>query len=191
MGLAVTQSEEQEHKRAGPAIPLLWGGVGDGEMPYPLPWLLSPVAGGRVGPSSWGWENCPCPSLSVALRRAGRAPCLGSIVELALVAKAWARWPEGVRERELAQLLSGCTLVELAKAGLEISPWLCDCGRAGRLTNSAITQTQIQGFELAHPNIYLRQELLECMKGPILQIQSCRITMAQVQQNIWEEPQWG
>lgn len=47
------------------------------------------------------------------------------------------------------------------------------------MTNSATTQAQIQGFELARPNIYLRHELLECMKEPILQIQSCRITMTQ------------
>lgn len=45
------------------------------------------------------------------------------------------------------------------------------------MTNSATTQAQIQGFELTHPNIYLRHELLECMKEPVLQIQSCRITM--------------
>lgn len=47
------------------------------------------------------------------------------------------------------------------------------------MTNSATTQAQIQVFELACPNIYLRHELLECMKEPILQIQSCRITMTQ------------
>lgn len=52
-------------------------------------------------------------------------------------------------------------------------------GRAGWLTNSATTQAQIQGLELTHPNIYLRHELLECVKEPILQIQSCRITMTQ------------
>ena len=44
------------------------------------------------------------------------------------------------------------------------------------LTNSVTTQTQIQGFELAYPNIYFICELLEYVKGPVLQIQSCRIT---------------
>ena len=46
------------------------------------------------------------------------------------------------------------------------------------MTNSATTQVQIQGFELAHPNIYPTYELLELVKGPVLQIQSCRISMA-------------
>jgi hypothetical protein len=40
-------------------------------------------------------------------------------------------------------------------------------------------QTQIQGFELAQANIYSIDELLECMKGPVLQIQRCRISMMQ------------
>jgi hypothetical protein len=35
-----------------------------------------------------------------------------------------------------------------------------------------MTQAQIQGFELAHPNTYPIDELLECVKGLILQIQS-------------------
>ncbi|ERE74806.1 small conductance calcium-activated potassium channel protein 2 [Cricetulus griseus] len=39
----------------------------------------------------------------------------------------------------------------------------------GGLTNSTITQAQLQGFELAHPNIYPAFELLELAKG-----QSCR-----------------
>jgi hypothetical protein len=37
-----------------------------------------------------------------------------------------------------------------------------------------------QGFELAHPNNYHIDELLECMKGlQDLQIQNCRISMIQ------------
>jgi hypothetical protein len=47
--------------------------------------------------------------------------------------------------------------------------------RAGRLTNSALSQ----GFELACPNIYLLYELLELVKESILHIQSCRISMTQ------------
>jgi hypothetical protein len=42
-----------------------------------------------------------------------------------------------------------------------------------------ITQAQIQGLELIHPNIYLIYEFLEHMKGLVLQKQSCRISMAQ------------
>ena len=39
------------------------------------------------------------------------------------------------------------------------------------LTSSDTSQAQIQGFELAHPNIYPINELLECMKGLVLLIQ--------------------
>lgn len=42
----------------------------------------------------------------------------------------------------------------------------------GGLTNSATTEDQIQGFELAHPNIYPIYELLKCMKEQVLQNQS-------------------
>ena len=40
-------------------------------------------------------------------------------------------------------------------------------------------QAQIQGFELAHTKIYIICELLEHIKGPVLLIQSCRISMTQ------------
>jgi hypothetical protein len=58
--------------------------------------------------------------------------------------------------------------------------------RAGRLINSATTQTQIQGFELAHPNVHLICELLERAKGPVLQIQSFRNSMTQGNSRISE-----
>lgn len=45
----------------------------------------------------------------------------------------------------------------------------CRHRSAGRLRNSASTQTQIQGSELSQPNIYLVYELLVHMKGPVLQ----------------------
>lgn len=50
---------------------------------------------------------------------------------------------------------------------------------ASRLTSSATIQVHIRGFELAHPNIYPIYELLEHVKGPVLQIQSFRISMTQ------------
>jgi hypothetical protein len=37
------------------------------------------------------------------------------------------------------------------------------------MTISDTSQAQIQDFELAHPNIYLIDDLSECMKGLILQ----------------------
>ena len=65
-------------------------------------------------------------------------------------------------------------------------PWLGSTGeltldgvahwRAGRLTSLATLKAQIQGFELVHPNIYPIYDLLECVKGPVFQIQSCRIS---------------
>jgi hypothetical protein len=67
--------------------------------------------------------------------------------------------------------------------------WVClSSGQSGiasrgnhgsRLTNSATTQAQIQGFEQAYENIYNIYELLEHMKGLFLQKQSCRISMIQ------------
>ena len=70
-------------------------------------------------------------------------------------------------------------LGKLARAVLETFPWWCGCRRAGRLISSATTQAQIQVFELAHPSIYPIYELLECVKGFVLQIQRCRISMIQ------------
>ena len=66
-----------------------------------------------------------------------------------------------------------------AWAVMESWPWWRGHGRAGKLTNSATTQVLIQAFELAHPNIYPISELLEHVKGLVLQIQSCRISMTQ------------
>lgn len=53
---------------------------------------------------------------------------------------------------------------ELPRAGLESLPWWCGCRRAGGLTNPATTHAQIQGSEVAHPNIYLIFAVLEHMK---------------------------
>jgi hypothetical protein len=64
--------------------------------------------------------------------------------------------------------------------GLQVAvsqPWRHESDRAGRLTSSYTSQGWIQGIQLALTNIYLIDELLECMKGLVLQIQSCRISM--------------
>jgi hypothetical protein len=53
------------------------------------------------------------------------------------------------------------------------------CQPAAQLTDSATPQAQSQGFEVAHPNIYPIYELLEHVKKPVLQIQSCRLSMTQ------------
>ena len=51
--------------------------------------------------------------------------------------------------------------------------------KTGKLTNSDISQAQIQGFELVTPVSYPIYELLEGMKGPVLQIQNYRISTTQ------------
>lgn len=48
------------------------------------------------------------------------------------------------------------------------------CVRASGLTISGTFQNQIHSFELAQPNIYPTDELLQCVKGPVLQIQNYR-----------------
>lgn len=52
----------------------------------------------------------------------------------------------------------------------------CERGRAGRLNSSDTSQAQVQDYELAHPNIYSIDELLEFMKGAVLQFQNYRIS---------------
>lgn len=47
------------------------------------------------------------------------------------------------------------------------------------MSSSDTIQAQIQGFELAHPNINSICELLESMKGQVLHIQSYRISTTQ------------
>ena len=44
------------------------------------------------------------------------------------------------------------------------------------MTRSDTSQAQIQDSELAHPNNYPTDELLECMKGLVLQIQNYRLS---------------
>ena len=44
---------------------------------------------------------------------------------------------------------------------------------------SYLSETQIQGFELVCPNIYLIDHLLEYVTGPVLQIKSSRVCMTQ------------
>lgn len=74
----------------------------------------------------------------------------------------------GPRE-SLPAPLSATALGERARVVLEISLCLRGCGRAAGRINSATPQAKIQGFELAHPYIYLTHELLECVKGILLQ----------------------
>jgi hypothetical protein len=47
------------------------------------------------------------------------------------------------------------------------------------MSNSASTQAQVQGSELAQPNIHPIYELPKSMKGPLLQLQNCRTSITQ------------
>lgn len=99
------------------------------------------------------------------------APCLGSTVELA---------PRAVGVGESGRACPvPCWLLHWVSL-------LGQCWRAGGLNSSATTQAQIQGSELAHPNIYPVYALLERVKGPVLQIQSCitKCSMTQVNNRI-------
>jgi hypothetical protein len=58
-------------------------------------------------------------------------------------------------------------------------PWQCGYRRASRLTNSATIQAQIQGFELAHPNIYSIYELLKHLKGWSYRTNAACVSMIQ------------
>lgn len=63
-------------------------------------------------------------------------------------------------------------------------------GPAFRLKSSDANQAKIQGFELTDPIIYITDELLECMKGPVLQIPNYRIPHdTGQQQDVQEESQ--
>lgn len=62
----------------------------------------------------------------------------------------------------------------------------CERGRLGNLNSSYTSQAQIQGFELANPNIYSIDELLEYTQGQSYQIQNHSISMTQGNNRIWE-----
>lgn len=47
------------------------------------------------------------------------------------------------------------------------------------MTSSDISHLQIQGSELAHPNIYSIDELLEHINGLVLQVQNFKLPMTQ------------
>lgn len=65
------------------------------------------------------------------------------------------------------------------------SDWL-GCRRVDGLTNSDTTQVQIQGFELVHAYIFPIYELLEYMKGLVLQNEICRISITQGSNRIYK-----
>lgn len=77
-------------------------------------------------------------------------------------------------------------LDELAEAGHERLPLPCWCGcrTLSGLMCSDSSQAKTQGSELPPPNIYPKDELLECGKKQALQIQNYRIPMTQCNNRI-------
>ena len=47
------------------------------------------------------------------------------------------------------------------------------------MTSLATKQAQIQDSEMVYPKIYIICKPWRCVKGPVLLIQSCRISMTQ------------
>ena len=60
--------------------------------------------------------------------------------------------------------------------------------KAGGLTTSATTQAQIQGSEMALPQIYSICKRLGQVKEPVLLVQNCRISMTQDNRLIGRSP---
>ena len=69
-------------------------------------------------------------------------------------------------------------LGKLTRAVLESSPWWLGCRGACGLNNSATTQAQILGFELANTKTYLIYELLEHVEELVLYNQISSLNMA-------------
>lgn len=105
---------------------------------------------------------------------------LGSIVELALVVNVWMSHLRGLDSRRAILTIAGCSTGCLNCGNAKGLSLVVGYRTVGRKTNSATTsQIQIQCFELAHPNIHPTNKLLGNVKGPVLQIQRCRIYMTQ------------
>lgn len=119
------------------------------------------------------WENSP-----KGVRAGGMAPPLASC-------STWGNRPCCTSPRQHSRD-SLCWLQHLGELSLLLSwaelaswPQWYAPGRADRLTNSATTQTQIQDFELAYPNMYPMYKLLELLRGLALQNQSYTISKTQ------------
>lgn len=65
-------------------------------------------------------------------------------------------------------------LAQVARVVSKVENW-----RSSGLTSLDTSQTQIQVFELGHPNIYTIDELLECFVGSVLHFPSFRISRTQ------------
>lgn len=145
-------------------IPLLFEHHHMWQAGEPTPWVL------RLG--SW-----PCSSTAIYLFVP--ASCLGSTVGLALLLQVWLSQLEGARKGEWALPLVPCCIWWASQGRVESSPWGWGWRRAGGLTKAATTQAQNLIYEFTHPNIHTIYNLQRHMKGLVLWIQICHISMTQ------------
>jgi hypothetical protein len=80
----------------------------------------------------------------------------------------------------------GCRVELALAAGAGEWAWGCESITAGGCSSSDASQAQTKGFEFIYPNIYPMDELLECIKGPALLIQTYRISMTLNSNRIFE-----
>lgn len=96
---------------------------------------------------AWTWESWLHQSSAVKWHGHRRdthltSPAPPHLLHLAPSSWKLESWPHPLLTKALG---------ELAGAVLESLYWWCGYGRTGGMTNSTSMQTQIQGFELAHP----------------------------------------
>lgn len=116
-----------------------------------------------------------CVELSLPLIWAhGRAGFGGiGVGEQSLVVWAWEADLDGVSVRELVLSLINCSTWESLASTVELALMVLVAQayrRADWITKSTFIQSQIQGSELTHPNIHPIYELLEYVRGLVLEI---------------------
>lgn len=139
-------------------------------MPSPLCSLPLPV-GGRADPDAI--RVCSLVLHSLQHGRASSESCFDRKVELTLISSV------AVESDKRIWKPKDRIIYWTRGAVLKILFWLCGHRWSGKQINSATSQVQIQRFELAHLNIYLIYDMLDCIKGTILQILQYRISMTQ------------
>jgi hypothetical protein len=100
-------------------------------------------------------------------------------------------WSKDLRAGELPLPLAGCSNGVLAWTVLENLPWWCQYKRVGSLTNSATTEAQIQGSNLAHPISPPSMICWSVWKGCFCRTKATGSPWHEAKQDIWEESPWG
>lgn len=133
------------------------------------------------------WESWPWPSPTAALYRVAPLPCLVNTLELVLVGQVWWTILKESNVRELTTPLAAYNIWWASQWVLESSLWCWGPGRAGKLTNPAISQTENQA-ELGHPHIHPIEEAYE--GGSPAHPKWKDLYGTEQQQDIKKESQW-